>query len=148
MRPDKNQYYCNIARDVAARSTCVRRKYGAVIVNNDCIISTGYNGAPRGQVNCSQETCIRAKTNVPHGERYELCRSVHAEQNAIIHASYRDMQHASLYLAGIEPDGSPIGYPDCCDICKRMIINAGIEIVYFMNSDGSIRKQHVYDWVI
>lgn len=127
-RIDKKAYYLNIAKAVAARSTCLRRQYGAVIVRDDEIISTGYNGAPRGEANCCDVgTCWREENEVPHGERYEACRSVHAEQNAIISASRRDMIGATLYLAGFE-DGVRLS-PEPCDICRRMIANAGIKQV-------------------
>ena len=127
-RIDKKAYYLNIAKAVAARSTCLRRQYGAVIVRDDEIIATGYNGAPRGEANCCDVgTCWREEKEVPHGERYEACRSVHAEQNAIISASRRDMIGATLYLAGFE--GGVRLIPEPCDICRRMIANAGIKQV-------------------
>lgn len=130
MRPDKDTYYLNIARAVAQRSTCLHRKYGAVIVNNDEIISTGYNGAPRGEDNCTDVgTCWRDTHEKPinftaaiHGDQYGTCVAVHAEQNAIICASRKDMQGATLYLACA--DSSTYIAP--CNICDRMIKNAGI----------------------
>ncbi|MBQ9403483.1 MAG: dCMP deaminase family protein [Synergistaceae bacterium] len=121
MRPSKDEYYLNIAETVMQRSTCLRRKYGSVIVKNDEIIATGYNGSPRGEINCCDTgKCLRQEQNIPHGERYELCCSVHSEANAIISASRRDMQGATLYLASSEPDAEP------CDMCRRLIKNAGI----------------------
>lgn len=127
-RISKKSYYLNIAKAVAARSTCLRRQYGAVIVRADEIIATGYNGAPRGEANCCDVgACWREENKVPHGERYEACRSVHAEQNAIISASRKDMIGGTLYLAGFE-DGKPIDAAPC-EICKKMIINAGIKSV-------------------
>ena len=103
MRVDKINYYLDIAEAALERSTCLRRKYGAVIVKNDEIISTGYNGAPRGRKNCMDlGYCVREKLNIPRGERYELCRSVHAEQNAIISASRKDMIDSTLYMVGID----------------------------------------------
>ena len=124
-RVDKRQYYLDIAYAVAQRSTCLRRKYGAVIVKNDVVVSTGYNGAPRGETNCCDTgSCERIAMNVPHGERYELCKSVHAEQNAIIFASGEQMLGATLYLVGIE-DGKRIK-PRPCSICRKLIQNAGI----------------------
>ena len=127
-RPTKNQYYLNIAREVAHRSTCLRRHFGAIIVKNDQIISTGYGGAPRGTVNCTDiGECPRMRANIPRGERYELCRSVHAEMNAIIHASRHDMLDSVMYLAGLEArDGSVVVGAKPCRMCTRMIINAGI----------------------
>ena len=98
MRIDKTNYYLDIAQTVAERSTCLRRKFGAVIVKNDSIISTGYNGAPRGRKNCCDlGECLREKYEIPSGERYELCRSVHAEANAIIAASREETLGADLY---------------------------------------------------
>lgn len=128
LRPGKNKYYISIAKEVAQRSTCLRRKYGAVIVKNDEIISTGYNGSPRGEDNCCDVgTCWRESHNIPHGEQYEKCVSVHAEQNAIISAARRDMLGGVLYLYG-EENGKPIkAIP--CTICKRMIRNAGLRVI-------------------
>lgn len=124
-RPEKHEYYLNIAAEVAKRSTCLRRQYGAVIVKNDEIISTGYNGAPRGYVDCTfTGQCWRKENNIPHGERYEMCKSVHAEQNAIISASRRDMLGSVMYLAGWENGERIEAVP--CTICSRLIQNAGI----------------------
>ncbi len=134
-RTDKINYYLDIAQTVAQRSTCLRRKYGAVIVKNDEIISTGYNGAPRGCTNCSDlGKCKREELNIPSGERYELCRSVHAEQNAIISASRRDMQGATLYLAGIDAKTNKVlDVAEPCSLCKRFILNSGITHVVMRN---------------
>lgn len=134
-RKDKINAYLDIAQTVAQRSTCLRRKYGAIIVKNDEIISTGYNGAPRGCKNCSDiGTCKREELNIPSGERYELCRSVHAEQNAIISAARRDMQGATLYLAGIDAKtGKILSSAEPCSLCKRFIINSGITQVVMRN---------------
>ncbi len=128
-RIDKNNYYLDIAESVSERGTCLRRKFGAIIVKNDEIISTGYVGAPRGRKNCCDEKfCIRQELNVPRGERYELCRSVHAEQNAIISAARRDMIGSTIYLVGIENDTNQyVKDARPCSLCKRFIINAGIE---------------------
>ena len=133
MRIDKNNYYLDIAESVLERSTCLRRHYGAVVVKNDEIISTGYNGAPRGRLNCIDlKTCTREELNVPSGEKYELCRSVHAEQNAIISASRKDLLESTLYLVGKEAGtGKYTKYNRPCTMCTRFIINAGIKrIVY------------------
>lgn len=125
-RIEKNTYYLNIAREVAGRSTCLRRRYGAVIVNNDEIVSTGYNGAPRGETNCIDTGyCQREVLNIPKGERYELCVSCHAEMNAIISAARRDMLGGTIYIVGLEKDGS-FANPAPCVICRRLIVNAGI----------------------
>jgi len=125
-RINKDQYYLGIAESVAQRSTCLRRRYGAIIVNHDEVISTGYNGAPRGEVNCCDcGFCQREAMGVPKGERYELCVSVHAEQNAIISAARKDMIGATIYIVGLEKDGS-YANPAPCLMCRRFIRNAGI----------------------
>ena len=141
MRRDKINYYVDIACSVAKRSTCLRRLYGAVIVKDDEIISTGYVGAPRGRANCSDlQRCIRQELHINRGERYELCRSVHAEANAIISASRRDMLGATIYLAGFEAaSGELIAQANSCSMCKRMIINAGIETVVVRDTMASYR---------
>lgn len=129
MRPNKDEYYLEIARAVAKRSTCLRRQYGAVIVNNDEIVATGYNGAARGVSDCLERgSCWREENGVPHGEQYEKCMSVHAEQNAIISAARTEMIDGTLYLVGFE-NGVEIVNPKPCTLCARMIKNAGIEIV-------------------
>ena len=126
MRPSKNKYYLDIAAEVAKRSTCLRRQYGAIIVNNDEIIATGYNGAPRGEENCCDKGyCWREANHIPHGQQYEKCVAVHAEMNAIISAARKDMLGATLYLAGWE-DGKRIDRPAPCAICSKLIKNAGI----------------------
>ena len=103
-RTSKHNYYLDIAQTVSERATCIRRRFGAIIVKNDVIISTGYNGAPRGRLNCSDiESCVREEMNIPRGERYELCRSVHAEANAIIAASREQMQGSTLYMCCTDP---------------------------------------------
>ena len=131
MRRDKINYYLDICEQVLERGTCLRRNFGAIIVNNDEIVSTGYVGAPRGRKNCCDlNYCTREKLKVPRGERYELCRSVHAEQNAIISARRRNMIGATLYLVGINHnDGSYVEGARPCALCKRMNINAGIKQV-------------------
>ena len=149
-RTGKENYYLDIADAVQERSTCLRRKYGAIIVRNDEIISTGYNGAPRGRKNCCDlGFCARESMNIPSGERYELCRSVHAEANAIISASRRDMIGATLYLVGRDAKTNQL-LPDAnsCSMCKRQIINAGIERVVARISDTEFRTIDVNDWII
>ena len=148
-RRDKINYYLDIAETVSQRSTCIRRIYGAVIVKNDEIISTGYVGAPRGRVNCTDiHYCIREKLAVPRGERYELCRSVHAEANAIIHAARNDMIGATLYLVGKFPDtGEYVQDASSCSMCKRQIINAGIERVVIRINHEEYRVVQVQDWI-
>lgn len=128
-RVSKQQYYLDIAASVAKRSTCLRRQYGAVIVKNDEIVATGYNGAPRGDINCCDKgVCWRDENHIPHGEQYEKCVAVHAECNAIISASRNEMLGATIYLYGFE-DGQPLSAPEPCLICTRLIKNAGITMV-------------------
>lgn len=148
-RRDKRNYYLDIAQTVAERGTCLRRNYGAIIVNNDEIVSTGYVGAPRGRQNCSDlGRCIRQEMNIPRGERYELCRSVHAEANAIISAPRKDMLGATLYLVGMEvSDGSLIANSCCCAMCKRMVINAGILEVVIRDTPDEYRVINVEEWI-
>ena len=135
-RINKTEYYLKSAETSALRSTCLRRRYGAVIVKNDEVISTGYNGAPRGEENCIDcGYCEREIRNIPKGERYELCVSVHAEQNAIISAARRDMIGGTIYIVGLETDGS-YANPAPCTICRRQIVNAGITKCIGMTADG------------
>lgn len=139
-RPSWDEYFIEIAKVVSSRSTCLRRRYGAVIVKDNVIISTGYNGAPRGSVNCvDRGICRRRELNVPAGERYELCEAVHAEQNAVINGSPERMKGATIYIAGFEEDNSfADGKP--CLLCSRMIKNAMIREVIYLRKDGSIVK--------
>ena len=148
-RIDKENYYLDIAETVLERSTCLRRCYGAIIVKNDEIVATGYNGAPRGRRNCMDlGYCTREAMNVPSGERYELCRSVHAEMNAIISAARRDTLGATLYLAGREAkDGELLHDATSCSMCRRVIINAGIDRVVIRNTDTGYSVVHVEDWI-
>jgi dCMP deaminase len=140
MRPDWDDYFIEIAKVVSSRSTCLRRKYGAVIVRDKVIISSGYNGSPRGMENCIDlNRCTRRELNVPSGERYELCEAVHAEQNAIINAPPDRMKGATIYIAGFEEDGSfAAGRP--CKLCDRMIRNAQISEVVYLDRDGKLEK--------
>lgn len=148
-RRDKVNYYLDLAESVSHRGTCLRRNYGAVIVKNDEVISTGYVGAPRGRKNCSDiGKCIRQELNIPRGERYELCRSVHAEANAIISASRDKMIGSSMYLCGTDvATGDYISNSNSCSMCKRMIINAGIETVYVRDSKDDYREIKVQSWI-
>lgn len=148
-RRDKFNYYLDIAQTVAERGTCIRRNYGAIIVHNDEIISTGYVGAPRGRKNCSDlGYCIRQQLNIPRGERYEMCRSVHAEANAIISAPRRDMIGATLYLVGLEADtGEIVANSCCCSMCKRMVINSGIKEVVIRDTNDEYRQIEVDEWI-
>ena len=146
-RIDKINYYLEIAKAVSMRGTCLRRKFGAVIVKNDRIVSTGYVGAPSGRKNCSDiGTCFRMEHNIPRGCMYEKCRSVHAEMNAIISADKEELEGSVLYLTGIENDGSITENADCCAICKRIIINAGIAIVVIRTPDG-YKPINVDEWI-
>ncbi|MBI4849582.1 MAG: cytidine deaminase [Nitrospirae bacterium] len=140
MRPDWDNYFIEIAKVVSSRSTCLRRKYGAVIVKDRVIVSTGYNGSPRGIANCVDlGKCKRKELNIPSGERYELCEAVHAEQNAIINGPPDRMKGAVIYIAGFEDDESfANGSP--CKLCDRMIRNAQISEVVYLNNDGAIAK--------
>ena len=135
-RIDKENYYLDIAESVLERSTCIRRCFGSVIVKNDEIISTGYNGAPRGRKNCVDlGYCTREKLNIPRGERYELCRSVHGEENAIISASRRDLIDSILYLVGKDYNtGEYVKDARPCAMCKKTIINAGIKKIVIRNT--------------
>ena len=148
-RVSKENYYLDIAQTVAERSTCLRKKYGAIIVKNDVIVSTGYNGAPRGRKNCSDlNVCMRDKLNIPRGERYEMCRSVHSEANAIIAAPREQMLGSTLYMVCVEPsDGSLVPGTTSCMMCKRMIINAGIEKVVVRDTKEQYRVIDVEDWI-
>lgn len=149
MRIDKDNYYLDIAEKVLERGTCLRRNFGAIIVNHDEIVSTGYVGAPRGRKNCCDlKYCMREKLQIPRGERYELCRSVHAEQNAIISARRKDMLGATLYLVGINYDDySYVENARPCALCKRMIINAGIKQVIVRDSKTEYTVIDVSDFI-
>ncbi len=148
-RRDKINYYLDLAEMVSQRSTCLRRHFGAVIVQNDEVISTGYVGAPRGRKNCTDlNYCVRQKLNVPRGERYELCRSVHAEANAIISSSRNKMLGSTLYLVGIECDtGEYVENASSCSMCKRQIINAGIQHVIIRDTKDDYRIINVQKWI-
>ena len=148
-RTSKHNYYLDIAQTVSERSTCIRRRFGAIIVKNDVIIATGYNGAPRGRLNCSDiESCVREEMNVPRGERYELCRAVHAEANAIIAASREQMQGATMYMCCTDPWTKDVVGSICsCAMCKRLIINAGIKEVVAREDKDNYTIYQVSDWV-
>lgn len=148
-RRDKNNYYLDIAETVLERGTCLRRNYGSIIVKNDEIISTGYTGAPRGRKNCIDlKNCIREKLHIPRGTHYELCRSVHSEANAIISASRRDMIGATLFLVGKDAKSKEyVQNANCCSMCKRLIINAGIEKVVIRNNDTEYTSINVEEWI-
>jgi len=148
-RRDKYNYYLDIAQTVAERGTCTRRNFGSIIVNNDEIVSTGYTGAPRGRKNCSDlGKCIRTELNIPRGERYELCRSVHSEANAIISAARRDVIGSTLYLVCVDAEsGELVEGTSSCSMCKRLIINAGIAKVVVRDTKEKYRIIYVDELV-
>ena len=148
-RIDKINYYLDIAQTVLERSTCRRRHYGAIIVRNDEIVSTGYNGAPRGRVNCTElGYCVREQLAIPSGERYELCRSVHAEANAIISAARSECIGGTLYLCGRDAvTGELLHDTTSCSMCRRNIINAGIAQVIIRNTPTEYTVVDVEDWI-
>lgn len=148
-RIDKENYYLDIAQTVCERGTCLRRNFGAIIVNDDEIISSGYSGAPRGRKNCIDlGHCVRENLSIPRGERYELCRSVHAEMNAIISAERKRMLGGTLYLVGIDAKtGELVENAAPCALCKRFIINAGIVKVVARNTKDSYSVTSVSEWI-
>ena len=148
-RIDKTNYYLDIAETVLERATCLRRVYGAIIVKNDEIIATGYNGAPRGRANCVDlGYCSREAMRVPRGERYELCRSVHAEANAIISAARRDTVGGTLYLVGRDAQtGALLSDATSCSMCRRLVINAGLEKVVIRRTETEFQTVDVEDWI-
>lgn len=149
-RISKDQYYLGIAEEVARRSTCFRRSIGAIIIRDDQIISTGYVGAPRKTKDSLEHgSCLRDKLKIPHGQRYELCRSVHAEQNAIINAARAGVSllGGDMYISGsVAGKFQPIdAFP--CFICKKMIINAGLNRIICSTADGNMKSFRVSDWI-
>ena len=149
MRRDKNNHYLDIAETISQRGTCLRRNFGSVIVKNDEIISTGYSGAPRGRINCTDAgRCTRVVFNIPRGTRYEMCRSVHAEANSIISSARKDMIGSTLFLVGIEVESGNIVEKACaCTMCKRLIINAGIDKVVVRNTKTDYTIIDVTEWI-
>ena len=148
-RISKENYYLDIAQTVSERSTCLRRRFGAIIVKNDSIIATGYNGAPRGRKNCDDlGYCFREKLGIPRGERYEMCRSVHADANAIIAAPREQMLGSTLYMVCTSPvDGSVMPGTSSCMMCKKLAINAGIEKLVVRDDAENFRVINVSDWI-
>lgn len=148
-RKDKENYYLDISQTVSERCTCLRRHFGAIIVKNDVIVSTGYVGAPRGRKNCSDiNHCVREKLNIPRGTRYELCRSVHAEANAIIAAEREKMIGSTLYLVCVDAKTKLLVEDTMpCSMCKRLIINAGISRVVVRNTEEKYTIVDVRDWI-
>lgn len=150
MRPQKDEYYLNIAKEIAQRSTCFRVKAGSIIVRDDQIIAAGYVGAPRKTKDCIERgECLRDKLKIPHGQRYELCRSVHAEMNAIINSARAGVSllGGTMYIYTEDREGKRIdAFP--CFICKKMIINAGINrVVCSAKNEGKTRIFYVQDWI-
>lgn len=136
-RPEWDEYFLKITRDVSERATCVKRKVGAIIVKENHILATGYNGTPKGFTHCTEETCIRKQMNVPSGQRHELCRGLHAEQNAIIQAAWH----------GVKIEGGTMycTYQPCA-ICVKMLINAGIrKLVYAGGYPDELAQQMLQD---
>ncbi len=148
-RVSKENYYLDIAQTVCERSTCLRRHFGAIIVKNDIIIATGYNGAPRGRKNCDDlGYCYREKLGIPRGERYEMCRSVHAEANAIIAAPREQMLGSTLYMVCTSPEtGEAMPGTTSCMMCKKLAINAGIERLVVRDDEENFRIINVKDWI-
>ena len=139
-RPAWDDYFLDIAKAVGRRATCLRRRYGAIIVKDNIRLSTGYNGAPKGEANCIDTgLCERERLHVPKGQNYELCVAVHAEQNAIINADPIKMRGAKIYVAGFNADGTAASGKPCL-LCRRMIRNAGIAEAVYLETDGSIVK--------
>ena len=148
-RRDKHNYYLDIAESVLKRGTCLQRNFGSIIVKNDEIIATGYNGAPRGRKNCIDlGTCRRRELNVPRGERYELCRSVHAEANCIISAERSDMIESVMYLVGRDVEAEDfVENASSCAMCKRLILNAGIKRMIIRNTNDKYSVVYTQSWV-
>lgn len=135
VRPGWDEYFIGIAKAVSKRATCLRRRYGAVITKENIIVSTGYNGAPSGMKDCLEVgKCTRKELRIPHGERYELCHSVHAEANAIIRASIDELRDATIYISGTDDKDNECNSEPCM-MCKRMILNSKIARVVY--SDGN-----------
>jgi dCMP deaminase len=146
-RPGWDEYFINIAKAVSARATCFRRRYGAVVTKENIIVSTGYNGAPAGMKDCLEVgKCTRKELQIPHGERYELCHSVHAEANAIIRASVDELRDATIYISG-EDSGLGECHSEPCMMCKRMILNARIRKVVFSDGNGRFHIINPEDWL-
>ena len=148
-RPSKDRYYLNIAKEIAQRSTCFRVRFGAIIVKDDVIVSTGYVGAPRKTKDCFERgVCLRDEMQIPHGQRYELCRSVHSEQNALINAarSGASVFGGDMFIYAETPQGKKIdSFP--CFICKKMLINAGLKRVVSSTRDGEYKVFSVREWI-
>ncbi|UCH57853.1 MAG: cytidine deaminase [Candidatus Bathyarchaeota archaeon] len=145
-RPDKTKYFLNIALAVAGRSTCLRRQFGAVIVNGNTIVGTGYNGTAKGVINCHDVGCIKELKHLPQNRAYDLCPAVHAEENAIINSNRADRIGAKLYIAGIDSEGNYTKAVPCLR-CKRKIINSEIEEVVILDETGNPVRIDVRDFI-
>lgn len=146
-RPDWDEYFINIAKVVSTRATCLRRRYGAVITKDNIIVSTGYNGAPAGMKDCLEVgRCTRKELQIPHGERYELCHSVHAEANAIIRASVDELNGATMYIAGTDNESGQCNSEPCM-MCKRMILNARISKVVYSDGENGFIVVNPIEWL-
>jgi len=149
LRVSKEKYYLDLAKTLGQRSTCFRNKLGAIIVRDEQIVATGYIGAPRKTKDCiERNNCLRRELNIPHGQRYEICRSVHAEQNAIINAARAGVSilGGDMYLSGATAEGKKLDtFP--CFICKKMIINAGLKRFICITKDDKIKIFLIEDWV-
>jgi dCMP deaminase len=147
MRPGWDEYFLNIAKAVSSRATCLRRRYGAVITKDNIIVSTGYNGAPAGMRDCLDVgKCTRKELQIPHGERYELCHSVHAEANAIVRASVDELKEATIYISG-EDSGVGECHSEPCMMCKRLILNARIKKVVYSDGNGKYHVVKPKEWL-
>lgn len=147
LRPTWDEYFINIAKAVATRATCLRRRYGAVVTKENIIVSTGYNGAAAGVTDCLEANkCTRMELQIPHGQRYELCHSVHAEANAIIRASVDELKGSTIYISGVDGDGSECDSAPCM-MCKRMILNARINRVVYSDGTGQYHVIDPTDWL-
>ncbi len=148
-RLSKDDYYLNIAKAVSARSTCLRRKFGAIIVRDDSIVSTGYNGPARGVVNCMDVGCLKNETDAPEFERYDLCTAVHAEENCIINAARHGVSvlGGTLYIYGEYSETGELTEADPCYRCRRALINSGIEMVVVKRETGNIKKIDISSWI-
>ncbi len=146
-RPGWDEYFINIAKAVATRATCLRRKYGAVITKDNIIVSTGYNGAPAGMKDCLEVgKCTRKELQIPHGERYELCHSVHAEANAVIRAAVHELEGATIYISG-EDNSAGECHSEPCMMCKRIILNARIARVVYSDGNGNSHVINPKEWL-
>ncbi len=147
LRPNWDEYFINIAKAVATRATCSRRRYGAVVTKENSIVSTGYNGAAAGVIDCLEVgKCTRMELQIPHGQRYELCHSVHAEANAIIRASADELKGATIYVSGVDGDGTECDSAPCM-MCKRMILNARISRVVYSDGKAAYHVIDPTDWL-